>query len=388
MRYLYRSTVLWLGGLSLLMLGPAPRIARAQPESLADWAGKTYLEEKSVNTKYSSELGNVLRTGNFGPSGQQAFDDYYKKQVFPLVTQPATRGQQKTDVVAKLHSDFKALNRFPGSPAQLELIAITLDYMSGIAVDGKRHPAARINAILAMGEVKSPDTVTRLMKLVTDRNLHSAFRVAAAAELVHLADLGVMADPAVAAQVVPLMVKVVGNDNLRSDEWRWMRGQAADIIGIVGDAGPNGEVAKALIVMLADPALPFTQRGKAARALGRLNYNGEVPNVAAYIQAVAEFGSDALTPDLPAVVRRLRAIAVALVGDLGKEPGALAPLLKLGAVPKKVHDMNTAMDELRLLCNTKIGPDGTPQPPSEELLKAAARKAKSSMDAAAGRKSK
>ena len=316
------------------------------------------------------------------------FVNYFNKSIFPWITHPDERGQRE-DPIARLHNYFRALNRFPGSPVLAKLEEITLDYMSKTASDPKWHPTVRINAITAIGEVRSSAAVNLLMDMIRNGKLHPAFRVAAMAGLVHLAEQNVLIDPVVAAPVVALMTKAAGA-KLHSDEWRWMRGQAADILGSVGDPGSNGEVVAALVVMVADPNLPLIQRGKAARALGKLNYNGNVPDAEKYIQALAEFGSDALGADLPADARRLRALALAFLGDGGKDPGALAPLLKQGSVPKKVHDMQTAMSELQKAAS-KMKPgevDETPRPPTEEELKPAVARAKAALDAAAGRKSK
>ena len=62
-------------------------------------------------------------------------------------------------MVAKLRSDF---NRLAGdSPVADKLTEITLAYMLPIAKDAKWHPSVRENAILAIGEVKSPKAVER-----------------------------------------------------------------------------------------------------------------------------------------------------------------------------------------------------------------------------------
>ena len=128
----------------------------------------------------------ALRTGNFENQGDdQLFADLYEKRYFPLITHPDLRGT-KDDPVVVLHNSFRQYK--PGSTVYDKLTDITLAYMLPIATDTTRHPAARENAILAIGEVKSPKAVDALMQLVQDKKLHPMFKIGAMAGLVHLAE--------------------------------------------------------------------------------------------------------------------------------------------------------------------------------------------------------
>ena len=276
-------------------------------------------------------------------------------------------------MIVKLHNDYKQLDPSSPSPVRDKLTEITLEYMAAIAKDGKWPPAVRENALLAIGEVRSPQTVPVLLDMIKSKELHQMFKVVAMADLVHLAEQGVLADEAVADPVVKLMAMAAPR-KIPNDGWRWMRGQAADILGAVGNAGNNAP--DALLTMMADEELPLIIRGKAARALGKLKYNGNLPDAATYTKTFSQFGSDALADNLPADSRRIWAVCIDFLGGLDQ-------LLKQGAAPKTAHDIRDAMEELRKAASrTKSSGDY----PSEEELKPAIAKARKVLDAAAMKK--
>ncbi len=370
MQYINRQCALvWFVGLSSMLIGPRVPSARAQPESLADWSTKAQAKAPIPSDRRVTFGGQMeaFHTGDFAsPGDDQVFANFYQKRIFPYITDPAKRGERE-DVILKLHNDYRALAKFPVSPVRDKLTEITLEYMAPIAKDGKWPPAVRENALLAIGEVKSPQAVPVLLDMIKSKELHQMFKVVAMADLVHLAEQGVLADEAVADPVVKLMAVAVPR-KIPNDGWRWMRGQAADILAAVGNAGNN--VPDALLTMLADEDLPLIIRGKAARALGKLKYNGNAPDAANYTKAFAQFGSDALSDNLPSEARRIWAVCNDFLAGLDQ-------LMKQGAPPKTAHDIQVAMDELR-----KAASKATP----EEDLKPAIAKARKTLDAAAKKK--
>ena len=378
MRYFnLQNALLWLVALTAMLFGPKLQSAYAQAESLADWPATAKAEQpkKAVRSPFSG-LAEAMRTGQWrDPANDpQEFTDYFQKQIFPWITHADKRGQRE-DVVIKLHNDFKALGKFPDSPVRDKLTDITLQYMAPIAKDGKWQPSVRENSLLAIGEVKSPKAVPVLLEMIKSKDLHPMFKVVAMADLVQLAEQSVLADPVVADTVVPAMVIIADGKRFPSnDGWRWMRGQAADILAAVGNAGNNAP--DALLTMLADQDLPLIIRGKAARALGKLKYNGNLPDAAAYTKTFAQFGSDALAENLPGESRRIWAVCNDFLGGLD-------PLMKQGSPPKTAHDIHNAMDELK---RTASKPKAGGGYPSEEDLKSAIATARKVLDAAAKKK--
>ncbi len=373
-----RAAFVGIIGLAIPLLGLPPREARAQADSLADWQAKSYAGPIPVEHATFAGYNYAMRTGQWqDPGDQPLFDNYYQKQVFPQITHLDSRGT-KLDPIKVIHDHFRQLEAHPG-PVSQELANVTLKYMPTIATDPKRHPAARENAILAIAEVKSPEAVDALMKLIQDRKLHPMFKIAAMAGLIHLAEQGVLANPAVAAPVVTLMESYAGISRQNpSDGLRWVRGQAADLLGEIGSLGNDGKVPEKLLSMVRDKELPLVQRGKAARALGRLKYNGNLPDANIYVNAFSSFGSDALADGLPGDARRIWSVSRDFVEGLN-------PLVKSGSVPKAAGDMYNAMETLRKAAS-KVKPgelDDKPRLPSAEELKPAVAKAKAVLDAAA-----
>ncbi len=385
---------LWIIGLTFPLVWQTAGSARAQTDSLADWQekakGNGYAEPLKTEPAQFTALGAALHDGQWANQGDdQLFADFYQKRIFPLITHADTRGQ-RNDVVAKLRSDFNRLSAKPG-PVLDKLIEITLGYMQPIAKDAKWHPSVRENAILAIGEVKSPKAVDALVELLKTRDLHPMFKVAAMAGLVRLAErdplhpteTNVLEDPQVNPPVVALMVICASANQANAPDYmRWMRGQAADVLGAIGSVGA-GKVPVALLTMIADKQLPLMQRAKAARALGRLDYTNGPLEADKFVQPLAEFGRDALAENLSGDARRIRSIALAFVGDsVGapsgkKDAGALGPLEQAGA-PGAVKQMRAAMNELLAAAKSKLLP--------EEKIKPAVAKAKAAFDAAAGKK--
>jgi hypothetical protein len=364
-----------------MLFGPTLPSAFAQAESLADWPAKAkaggFAEQKAQRSPFSG-LAEAMRTGQWADATNdpQEFADYYQKQIFPWITHSDKRGQRE-DVVIKLHNDFGRLAKFPDSPVRDKLIDITLESMAPIAKDGKEHPAARESALLAIGEVKSPKAVPVLMEIIRGKDMNQMLKVVAMADLVQLAEQRVLAaDPAAADSVVKLMA-MAAPIKKPNDGWRWMRGQAADILGALGSSA--NKAPDALLAVMADDDLPLIIRGKAARALGKLKYEGNLPDAKVYVQTFAQYGSDALADNLPGESRRIWAVCEDFLKGLD-------PLMTKGTPSKSAHDIHDAMDELkRTAAKPKAAAAGEdkPQYPSEEDLKPAIAKARKVLEAAA-----
>ncbi|MEI8373817.1 MAG: hypothetical protein WCJ35_13395 [Planctomycetota bacterium] len=317
MQHIYRNwkLALWVAaGVVLGCLGAAQQSAQAQ-SSVAGWPNRedfTVLPSKDVkfNTRHT-----VLKRGTFeSDEEEQKFAEYYNQSLFPNVTKSENRLSPKDDVLAKLRNDFKSNERAEDKQVFNKLTDLTLDYMSKITKDGRYHPVARVNAMLAIGEVNSPKAVDILLATLGDKNQIDAVRVAAMSDLAHLAaqTQSSLSNPDAAQPVIVWMAKIVRAPipkNARADGISWMRGQAADVLAILKSTGPQNEVPSALLIMLNDKDLPIPLRSKAARALGKLKYEGNPPAAGPYLTALAEFASDALSSDQPANRKRVRLVA-------------------------------------------------------------------------------
>jgi HEAT repeat protein len=193
------------------------------------------------------------------------------------------------------------------------------------------HPATRFNAALMIGELKAPEAVPALLDLVKNRNLPQAVRVAAMVGLIHHAgpSLGIN-DAQMIREVTATMVAIAKTPVPGGEQaggGNWLRGQAAEVLGLLGSVGENGAAAKALGKMVSEGNLPLAERCQAADALGQLDYNGASLPVAAYLKALKGLARDALKAEsnTPPNARRLKSfledVLTAVRGAGGQQTG-------------------------------------------------------------------
>ncbi len=320
------------------------RSAQAQ-SSVAGWPEKTYPVEKLQPIKFN--VRKALRDGTFeSDEDEQKFTEYYKESLFPNVTNPKNR-ESKDDVVAKLRSDFRTCEKPQDQPQQVfnKLVDLTLAYMTKVAGDSQYHPVARVNAMLAIGEVNSPKAAKVLLDTAFKRGELFPIRVAAMAGLVRMAGpsgKGVLSDPDLEPKIVEKMVmlaKLHAKKNELTDSIQWMQGQAADVLADLGTTGSKGEVPPALLNMLNDKDLPIQLRCKSARALGKLDYGTNAPAPAPYLTALVGLASDAFSSDQPADRARVRCV----VRDIG--------VRDIGVRDVGDHEVGSALTKLAALSN-------------------------------------
>jgi hypothetical protein len=292
----------------------------------------------------------MLRNRKFEAGEEAAFTEYYKKYVFPSWTQP--ENFSKLPAMRKdLRNNF--LYGRTGVPHDL-LNEITLDYMSKMAA-ANAYPAARVNAMLAIGDlnevepVKSgdipvplPAALPVLLRTIEDEDQIDPVKVAALVGIVRHARFGRLS-PEARAAVQQAMLRLAGSPGIpsRSPEGHaWMRAQAVKALGYLRSVGENAVVPRGLSALVNDGELDILLRCSAAKALGRLNYTGagglDVTAVLAALRQLAADAIEAETDDYDEdpgsfsrrrVKARLLAVKQALVGDEDDEQSrGLAPL--------------------------------------------------------------
>ncbi len=262
-------------------------------------------------------MARNLRNGNFESAQEETdFTSYYMTTVFPNITdkanrQPTKDGQPPRDnVIAKLRLDLNECEKRGEKQVFNKLADLILEYMTEVAGNSNIHPVARVNAMLAIGEANSPKAAKVLLDTAFGPGQVFALRVAAMTGLIRMAGpsgRNVLANPAIEPLVVPKMVKCA-QAKKKDDGISWMRGQAADMLAELGNS--DGGVPAALLAMLSDKEdLPIPLRSKAAKALGKLNYNGNPPAAGPYLAALLDFARDALSSDQLADRLRVRLVA-------------------------------------------------------------------------------
>jgi len=303
---------------ALVCIGLPQRSSAQGQNSVAGWADKDYVQPKPVPLVFGN-LNTAIRNGRFeSDEDEQQFTDFFNKFVFPSVTNRLNRqilndaSVRRDDVVTKLRGYLKACERAPNKQVFDKLVELILAYMPKIAKDPQYHPVARINAVLVIGEVNSPKAIDALLAILFDPNQFDGVRVAAMTGLINLAGQNVFSNPDATQAVVARMAAFVSKPvakNARADGVSWMHGQAADLLAALKSVGPKREVPAALLAMLNDKEIAIPLRGKAARALGKLDYGGNAPAPTQYLTALAQLLDDALGSDQPANRARIRLIA-------------------------------------------------------------------------------
>lgn len=204
-----------------------------------------------------------------------------------------------------------------------------VEFMTTLARNGKADLAARVNAVLLIGELPDPaspgrkvfwaEAVPPLVAMLKDDALPPAVRIAAAAGLAR----HVESDPkARAAEVGPAALQVAssafaGVDVVAAD---WLRSRSLVMLSRMGAAAPDGTAAAAARILV-DTNRPFDVRVRAAATLGGSIKAAGDTDVAAAVGAVRTLAAAALA-DTQARIDR-RDLAVRLAG--GAAPGAPQP---------------------------------------------------------------
>jgi hypothetical protein len=271
-----------------VMLGLAVLVGggfAAEPAATGQW--KEDEVDETQRSEFQSKLGGVLSEGRFRPGEQEAFDDYFTKYFLPRWTVVANR-----DSLYQYRQELRRRLERATGVVHDHLNDLVLEFGGARVGDGGYYPAARVNFMLAIGDLNAeerapggippvplPEALPVLIQAVEsdDPAQIDGVRVAALLGILRHLDLGAVTAGDTRQAVGNAALKVLGSPRPagRSAEGHaWLRMLAAEILGKLGDTGPNGAVATALAGLVAEPAAPFYARCTAAEALGRLDYAG------------------------------------------------------------------------------------------------------------------
>ena len=334
---------------------PPPAEAAAEPEAtpLRPKIGtKPYLVvpvDDSQKRERNSVM-SMLRNRKFEAGEEERFEAYYRRYFLPRWTHPAN-----INSLPLLRRELRN-NLLSGrtGPPHARLNAIVLDYMGKMA-SANVHPAARVNAMLLIGElnevepVRAGDAPTALstalpilLRTLADDQQIDPVKVAALVGILRHAQFG-QRTPEATLAIQREMLQLAGAPGApaRSAEGHaWMRAQAAKALGLLRSAGENGAVPRLLASLVADEQLDMLVRCHAAAALGQINYTGSAGmNAAQLVGTLGQLAADAIRAEVNAYDadpdsfsrRRLKAELVAvrrgLVGDDDDEQSrGIAPL--------------------------------------------------------------
>jgi len=235
---------------------------------------------------------NALANKQIPAALQQTFDDYFNKYVLVEFGRPENRND-----LPRLRKELRTkyfLRGKSGAPyAQLNKLTLTAMKPILVSRDKNIDDVMKVNAMLVVadlnkqeqeGQTKAqplPEAFTYLIAPLTSNSklFTDQLRIAAMVGLLRHAESGTLA-ASNRARLTSAMLELIkqedppqGQADARSDEGHaWIRMRAAEILGAIGDAGPNGSIALAVSGALANPDKPLFMRREMARALGRMRY--------------------------------------------------------------------------------------------------------------------
>ena len=288
--------------------------------------------------KEDGSIRAILRAGRFAdPQAKDDFDTFYTRYFL-------SRWSLQADVtkLVKYRQDLSSHFRtaIPGEVHD-HLARLALDLLKKLA-GGDYHPAVRINAVLAIGElnrveqsgndkaVPLPEALDVLIAAVDSKKLSEGLRAAAMVGILRHALAGISGGEArkkVNDVMLPLATADVPAGSALSSR-AWMVAQAAESLGALGAVGENNDVFTALLKIVGNAKLPLLVRCAAADALAKLDYSsaGGI-NPAETAAALGQLAIDACKDGLETtkdtaslafrrrMVHRLDAVLTALSGD-------------------------------------------------------------------------
>lgn len=240
------------------------------------WAQKTG-EAKGGLTK--AEVMAILRGRDIPESQKAAFENYFAKSFllqFGVASPPA-------DHFFKARSQLKIyLNTGRSGQAHDELNRMTLAKMKEIVGGAKYENAAKVNAMIVIGELNDidepgkgkplPEAFPLLWVVAQSPKFKDELKIAALLGIDRFAAAGAL-PAAKKDEVAKLMLALVKQKDpppKRSpDGHNWMRRQAAAILVKMGGGNASGEVVNAIAAIAADPTARPTMRCEMAQLIGQ-----------------------------------------------------------------------------------------------------------------------
>jgi HEAT repeat protein len=352
--------------LALIAVGCLGLMARTGVAQEADEEGaeaKNYRVIPAVNVSLPNKL-SVLKAGVFANQAEEdRFAEYYKKNLFPRWTdwEKIRPEQSSKDLINVLRRDLDTASKAPEQQVFQKLVELTLAVMPKLAKSKDYHPATRYSAMLMVGEVNTPEAVPMLVDAIKSADQLEAVKAAALVGLIRHANpetpgMSGITDAGEQKQVVDALLALVAQpipEGPKGDGARWMRGQAAEALGLLGLPGPNGAVVDTLTKVCDDPALSIAQRCRAAQALGRLNCGGTAVNVGPSIDALGRLAYDVLSaekePNHGRIKGNLQYVLAGLKDGKGiSEAAKQADQQRLEALRKILDPLSTTLNDPRL----------------------------------------
>ncbi|MCS7306356.1 MAG: hypothetical protein NZ602_14765 [Thermoguttaceae bacterium] len=294
--------------------------------------------------KNRSEVPKLLRAGTLSPEQIKFLNEYYTQYGLARWTQVANRAE-----VRKYREELlRELGQAEGQ-AHDQVVQMVMNLLIKMA-EGNHHPAARVNAVLALGELnqvepkpnKPPEPLHAaqpiLLQMVQNPQTPDVLRVAALVGLRRHAELAAVADQS-KGQWVTVLVNILQE---RSPSGRaavghaWLRQLAIEVLELLKTPGPNGQAALALMNVLNDTNASINLRVSAARALGNLDYSQGFPgDLDQLLRDMGQLALDVLNAELESYQKEEKFLARRLQMYLIGIYNGLSGLQKTASQPKE-----------------------------------------------------
>lgn len=257
--------------------------------------------------KNRTEVTQLLRSGTWSADQEKMIRDYYTHYGLARWTQVDKRAE-----VRKYRDELLSELRQAEGKAHDQTVEIVMELLTKMA-EGNHAPVARVNAILAVGELNQvepkpgrapeplPAAQSVLLRVLQNPNTPDAIRVAALVGWIRHAELGVVPDP-MKLQVAGILTALAQDRTPSSRSaagHAWLRSLAIDALAALKTPGQNGQVVLTLIEVLADETAPLGVRTAAAQALGNLDYSQGFPgDLNKAVQEMGQVALDALQKEL------------------------------------------------------------------------------------------
>jgi hypothetical protein len=350
--------------------GAAKEPPAEEPPAEAAPPGQKPYETDPVNENLKrarTDIVKMLRAGRFEAGQQAQFDQYYNQYAFPRWTQP-----ENYNALADFRKDLRveAQSGKDGGPPHDRLVQLAMDYLTKLA-KGHYHPAVRFNAMLAIGDlyareaqgfdkppVPLPAALPVLLEAVNAADQIDVVKLAALIGLSQHAKLGIADAQVVNQQVIPAMLKIAMtkvSPGRNAEGHAWIRGRACDVLGDLRLVGQQGEVATTLAEIAGDSTAHFISRCAAARAIGKLNYQGAGVDTAQLAMQVGKLAADALASEADQEPPDFDALLLEKKGGrgpmdmMGMEMGGMMDAMAMGMPGMGPGAPKTAEDERKEL---------------------------------------
>ena len=313
--------------------GPAPSADAGAPGAAKDAAGAgpapevqpatgpwTYLqlpadEEEQERVEAAQEsrrlaIRKMLNGGTIKPDEREGFETYYKTYALARWTW-RSKHAELANFRRELRSDLKIAKI---SEANTQLTEIALAFLTEVA-GGDYHPAARYNALLAIGElnkreslrvseppVPMPQALPVLLKALDDPRQPDVVKVASLLGILRHVKAGLPEAQIPYTEVLSPVLALAESKmaaGRTAEGHLWMRARAVEVLGAMRAVGEQNVVVRTLAGIVAEEGGPLTLRCAAAQALGNLDYRSAINlDPSGLAVALGQLAADACAAEL------------------------------------------------------------------------------------------